>query len=73
MRGSAKLEGVEHATEPRFYIIIVIAKNIEDFIHDFGIVITNGTGTDFVTIHDHIVLIGDEGQFGLVCGGVFKG
>ena len=42
---------------------MTIAKNIEDFVHDFRTVIPDGARTDFITIHHHVVLVSDDGKF----------
>ena len=60
MRGCAVFEGVKHATKARFDVFVVVTEDVEDFVHDVRVVVADGAGADFVAVHDHVVLVGDE-------------
>ena len=66
VRRSAEFEGAQHTAKTRFDIGVVVAEDIEGFVHDVGVVITDGAGTDFITIHDHIVLVSFDGELVLI-------
>ena len=61
MWGSTVFEGVKHATKAGFDVFVVVAEDVEDFVHNIGVVVADGAGADFVAVHNHVVLIGDEG------------
>ena len=63
MGRGAEFEGAEHAAEALGDIVVVVAEDAEGFVHDFGVVVADGAGADFVAVHDHIVLVGDDLEF----------
>ena len=71
MRWSAKFEGIQHATEAGLYIFVVVAEDVEGFVHDVRIVVADGTRTDFVAVHDHVVLVGFDCELFLIGFGFF--
>ena len=70
MRRGAEFEGGEHGAEFCFYVFFVVSEDAEGFVHDFWVVVADGTGAYFVAVHDHVVLVGHDGQF-VLC--VFEG
>lgn len=72
VRGGAKFEGVQHAAKARFYVGVVEAEDVKNFVHDVWVVIADSTRGDFVAIHHHIVLVSDDGEFVGVCFGGFE-
>ena len=63
MGRGAELEGAEHTAEALGDVIVVVTEDAEGFVHNFGVVVADGARADFVAVHDHIVLVGDDLEF----------
>ena len=72
VRWSAKLEGVKHAAEAVFDVGMVVAEDFKYAIHDFWVVITDGARSNFVAVHNHVILVSNNSKFLLVGLGVFE-
>ena len=70
--GSTILESAEHTAKARFDVFVVVAENVEDFVHDVWVIVADGARTDFVTVHNHVVLVGNESELIGIGSGLLK-
>ena len=60
MGWSAVAKGVEQGAKLLFDICVVVAEDLEDFIHDIRVMVADGAGAYLVTIHHHVILVGSD-------------